>query len=112
MVFCPAFFLLSEDDEFIKVDDFTKMFIEYNFIKKISIIPGTHGTERDETINEQCMSFVLKNFDDPETVSGTKAAYLEKMEELMLIEKKDDNQAFMFSESESIRSNTSRMEKS
>ena len=82
MVFVPAFFVLSENDEFIEIEKFTKMFIEYNFMKKLRIIPGTHGSERDESLQNECYKFMRMNFEDEEFIQGNAAAYEMKIFEL------------------------------
>jgi hypothetical protein len=58
------------------------MFIDYNFMKKLRVVPGTHASERTEEITTECFRFVRMNLEDEEFITGNAAAYEQKQFEL------------------------------
>lgn len=70
MIHIPAFFILSENDEFVNIEEFNQMFISYEFLKKLRVVPGTHGSERDESLVSEALKFLIENFDNKEIIEG------------------------------------------
>ena len=67
-VLCPAYFVVSQNDEFIVLEEFNEMFIDHPLVKALKVVPGGHADEREEFIIADIVRFVVDNFDNEDTI--------------------------------------------
>lgn len=67
-VLCPAYFIVSQNDEFIMLEEFNEMFIDHPLVKALKVVPGGHADEREQFIIADVVRFVVDNFDNEETI--------------------------------------------
>lgn len=69
-VLCPAYFVVSQNDEFIELEEFNEMFIDHPLVKALKVVPGGHADEREQFIISDIVRFVVDNFDNEETIES------------------------------------------